>query len=211
VHLVGACGAGRRDATWAGHGDDRGAGDLGELDGEAADTAARAVDQDALPRPHAQLLVDRLPGGEPGDRQGGGVGERDRHRRWSQRLHRDGDVLAVAAVRGPRQEGHDPVARRGTAHARAEFDDGAGQVHTQDLRHRELVPVAHAAGADEGVTGIEGSAGGVDQHLTAVRDGPRCVLVAQPLGAAVLVHVDGFHGLLSEEAVRRPVRHRPPR
>ena len=49
-----------------------GAGGAGQLDGERPDAARASVDEDAFARPEDRVVVPRLPGGEGGQRDGGG-------------------------------------------------------------------------------------------------------------------------------------------
>ncbi|GIE98785.1 hypothetical protein Ari01nite_62500 [Paractinoplanes rishiriensis] len=171
--------AGGVAAAGAGGGDDVGAGVAGELEGEAADRAD-AGDQDALAGCDGGVFVDGLPGGEPGDRQGCGVRERDGRR------CRDKSIFKGDGVRG----GGSPVEQADHRPA----VDGAGDVVAEGVRQVDVEQVAQQAAPQAQFGRVERRGFHVHQHLAGAGRGGGDVVVGEHRDVSVAVHAHRLHG-----------------
>ena len=113
----------------------------GELHGDRTDTARGAVDQDGLACREASVVDQRLPCGQPGDRQGGGHGVVDVSRKRSEvaGLHRG--VLGQGAVAGPVGQSEHPLADGEAGGPVPQLDDDSRQLVAGHARR----PVAPGA------------------------------------------------------------------
>ena len=180
-------------AARGGRGDHVCAGPLGQLHRVAADRAAGAVDQHALPLLEPGVVEERLPRSQADHRQRRGVRERDVRGRRRQDLGRRDDELRGRTRGGHRQEGDDRVADRDVLDALAERVDRAGDVDARRVGQRHRERALQVAAADAGVDGVERRRGDADAHLAGAGDGLLDVLVAQHVGIAVLVKSHCLH------------------
>ena len=191
--LVGARGGDALAAAGAGGGDHVRPGPLGQLHRVAADGAARAVDEHALPGLELRVVEECLPGGEADHRERRGVRERDARRRRRQDVGRCDDVLGGRAVGGHRQERDDRIADRDALDAVAEGVDGAGDVDAGRVRQRHRERALQVAAADAAVHRVERRRGDAEADFAGAGDGLLDVLVAEDVGVAELVETHCLH------------------
>ena len=145
----------------------------GELDGEMADAAARAVDHDALPGLQPAVVEEALPGAQGGERQGRGLEVVERLRLRRERRGRNDGVLGGRAVAVERRQREDLVAGRDSVHVRADRLDHAREL----VRRRRRKPV------DRPLELVAGERGGVDpdERLAWFRHGHVDLLEHEPV------------------------------
>ena len=178
----------------AAHAGDLGTERLGDLHGVAAHAARRAGDEDPLPGLHAAGVADGLQGGEPGDRNHGGLLEGEVRRLAGElRLLGDGvlgeragaDPVHLVAGGEPRDSGAYGHDRAGEVEARHPALGGAQPGHE----------ACHAGQAGHEVPGTAIEAGGPDgdEHLAVARGGHVEAARPQDVGCPVGVLDDGAH------------------
>ena len=176
--------------------DDRGTGAGGELDGEAADAAGRADDQDRF----SLGKRERIDGRECGDASewshtGRGDVERGGFRR-DLHLRGECDSLGPAAlVDGGicvQEEAEDLVAHRVTLDLRADCFDGAGEVTAKDDRKVVVDHLAEHPYRDRVVDGVD--RGRADAHYEPAGCGCRIgQVIAQGRSGVEGIQGDGSH------------------
>lgn len=185
-------GDGGRFGGAAGRADDGGAAVPGVLDEERADAAGRREDEDG---------VLGAEGGEAEDAHGHPAGAH----------HRDGPVEgdgvgevvqpvgggdgAFGVAAGDHAEvGDDAAAEPGGVGVRAERVHGAGDLAAGDGGEGGFRPVGERGGAQGGVDEVDAGGGDGDPDLAGAGLGVGDLLVAEVLGRAVGVELDGVHG-----------------
>ena len=157
----------------AGGGRDLRAEVSGQLDGERADASRAGVDQNLLARLQLREIDQRLPGGEPHQRQRRGL-----HVVEARGLFRRG-ALAYQGILG---DGADAifVEARIDRVADLELGDGgsdrfhvAGEIVTEDQRKRVGDQHLHAAVADLVVEGVDAGGAHAHEQIARARVGPR--------------------------------------
>ncbi len=107
-----------------------------ELDGDRADRAGGAVDQDGLPGDEAGVVEQALPGGQSGDRQCGCHRVVDVGGERGEVAGFHGDVLGERAVAGPVGQSEDALS-----------DGEAGRSVAEFRHHARYLVAGHARGA----------------------------------------------------------------
>ena len=172
------------------------AGALGQLHRVAADRAAGTVDQHPLPLLEPRVVEERLPRGEADHWQCRGVRERDARGRRREDLGRRDDELCGRPRGGHRQEGDDRVADRDVLDVVAERVDRAGDIDARRVGQRHREGALQVAATDASVDAVERRCGDAEAHLAGAGGGRLDVLVAEDVGAAVLVETHCLHGSL---------------
>ena len=193
--MVGTEGTHEVEVSGACHCGHVGAEGLGELDGEAADTAGGADDQDSLTRSSATDVAQRLERGDAGHSCDCRLLEAQIGRLGHQLVLVGGRVLGQRAV----GDAEHLVARGEPGDVGSDGHDAAGNVETGDPVLRFGEPVTGEAdqvrGAGHEVAGatVDSCGHDFDEHLVGLRCrvGPRCEL--EDVGRAVSVLGDGAH------------------
>ncbi len=128
-----------------------------------ADSAGRAEDQDAIAGADLRRLDERLPGGQPGERQRRGLDVVERLRRPGKLAGRRRHVLRVRSrlTREARHPEH-PITGREPGHAEAHGLDGAGDVPANG---EWRLPEKRAASAGLPVDRVDAGRGNAHEHL----------------------------------------------
>ncbi len=179
----------------------RDAGDLGavglrDLDGEGADAATRADDQDALARLHLRDVADRHEGGDAGDRRCGSLLERQARglvdeRRAGATARSASEPSAMPITSSPGARSVTPSPTDSTTPA---------DVAAAGVAPPQLLEVGHEPGelrhAGHQVPHVGADAGGtdLDAHLAGARDGLGDVAELEHVGGAERVLHDRLHG-----------------
>lgn len=129
------------------------------------------MDEDALAAAQIAVVEERLPGGEPRDRQAGGNGVVDVGSEGSEVARFYGDVFGEGAVSGPVRQSEDALADGHARGAVAELGDDAGELVTGNARR----PIsARLVGPGAGPAELAWSeSGGVHPHEGVVLREPR--------------------------------------
>ena len=186
----------------------RDAGDLGavglrDLDGEGADTATRADDQDALAGLYVRHVADRHEGSDTGDRRGGRLLDREaRGLAQERRAGADREVGERAL-----HDAHHLVAGGEIGDALAHRLDGAGRVTAAGVSLPQLLQVGHEprelrlAGHEVPYVGADARGADLDAHLTGAGYGLGDVAELEYVGRAEGVLDDRLHGVLPNAVV----------
>jgi hypothetical protein len=167
---------------------------LGELNGESADAARRAVNHDVLSGLYVQVIADSLKRRKPCRRDSPGMLEVERGNGGVRdTTHFYGSVLSVKAAFGiiPTVGMH-AITNLEPANIRTQLGDCAGPIRTEDEREMDAtvrrptianvsVPSAHARGMHR------------DQDFSRAWLRYRKIVEGEHLGAAVSIECDGAH------------------
>lgn len=173
----------------------------GDLDGEVSDTARRPVHQHGVARGHLKAVHDRLVGGQPGDRQSGGLGPAQVPRLAHQLARFGRDLLRVGAVvHGlvPDEADH-LVARPESRRRGSGLLDDPGQVPSGCHREEGVHERIRVSGLEGQVRRVE--RGCLDSHQHEIGEHLRIRNVDdfKDLGTAETLVLNGFHSSASRD------------
>lgn len=185
-----------------GGGDDGEAGKAaGELDCDRADAAGAADDEERAARRgiagELEAVEEHLPGGDGGEGQGGGFGERERGGLAADEALVHGVEFGVGAVAVDGAGVINLVARLEAGGVRPGLDHDAGGVPAK--AERRAGAARPEAGADLGVDGIDGDGADRDEQVACAEGGARRFEVEQSIRVGdreMTGKGDGFHGVV---------------
>src|SRR5215471_304259 len=175
-------------------GDHAGADMPGKLNGEAGDAARPALDEDQLPALELQRILDRAQGGEPGERQGGGVNVRQAAGLLGDDRGLDRDLLGIGALLAGLANAEHGVAEAQILDAFADGADHAGKIAAQDIGKFHLLVVANA---HLPIGAVDAGSDDIDHHLAWRGGRVGEIAVLQDLRPAVSFNESCFHLVLA--------------
>src|SRR5919107_5945237 len=165
----------------------------GQLNGEDADAASRAVDQHALARRETSMLEQRLPGRQGGQRDGGSPLMVQRARLRGEVARFDGDVARRRAVPIPVREAVYLISYRETGGAVAQSGDHARDLVGRDRRGARVADAVHPGGRPVELRGDEARGAHFEQHVPDSGRGREDALVDKFLRAAPRLRTQRLH------------------
>ena len=183
---------------------------LAELDGEVADAAGGAGDQQFLAGLQLRVVLQRLHRGAAGDRQRRRGREVDAVGNRRHLVTRDGDHLRQRALAAEgRQRAENALADEVAGRAAADSDDLAGEVAADATRR----PVEHRhqrqmTGTNLPVEGIEADRAHAQLEPARRARGLGDLGDVEPVGRAVAVVAQGLHRTRASVAVQRVLAQR---
>ena len=166
-----------------------------DLNGEVADAAGGAVDQDPVARLDLAEVAERLQGGQARDRKGGGLFEGEVLRFQRGILFRDGGFFRAGPAGKGREEAEDVIADFEPRHRFPHLQDLAGEIRAGDpsLKAGDL----RVAGAELPVDRVDSGGINFHQELALMDVGLRGEGRFQDIRRTIPVVDDGLHSSLS--------------